>query len=69
MELQSDPLKEVLGELFALLEAQETQSAAVLQFLKDQGIATEEKLAPYLEQAGMAAMSNGEPRAKGWSTC
>jgi len=52
MELQSDPLKEVLGELFALLEAQETQNAAVLQLLKDQGIATEEKLAPYLEQAG-----------------
>jgi hypothetical protein len=52
MELQADPLKEVLGELFSLLEDQETQSAAILQFLKDQGIATEEKLAPYLEQAG-----------------
>jgi|ERR1700686_186445 len=52
MELQADPVKEVLGELFTLLEAQETQNAAVLQFLKDQGIATEEKLAPYLERAG-----------------
>jgi hypothetical protein len=52
MELQADPVKEVLGDLFTLLEAQETRSAAVLQFLMDQGIATEEKLAPYLEQAG-----------------
>ena len=52
MELKADPVKEVLGELFSLLERQETQSSAVLQFLMDQGIATEEKLAPYLEQAG-----------------
>ena len=55
MEVQTEPLKEILGELFALLEAQETQSAAVLQFLRDQGIATDEKLAPYLEQAGRAS--------------
>jgi hypothetical protein len=55
MEVQTEPLKEILGELFALLEAQETHSAAVLQFLRDQGIATDEKLAPYLEQAGRAS--------------
>jgi hypothetical protein len=55
MEVQTEPLKEILGELFALLEAQETHSVAVLQFLKDQGIATDEKLAPYLEQAGRAS--------------
>ena len=55
MEVQTEPLKDILGELFALLEAQETQSAAVLQFLRDQGIATDEKLAPYLEQAGRAS--------------
>ena len=55
MEAQTESLKEILGELFALLEAQETYSAAILQFLKDQGIATEEKLAPYLEQAGRAS--------------
>jgi hypothetical protein len=55
MEVQTEPLKEILGELFALLEAQETHSMAVLQFLRDQGIATDEKLAPYLEQAGRAS--------------
>jgi hypothetical protein len=52
MEVQTESLKEILGELFTLLEAQETHSVAILQFLKDQGIATDEKLAPYLEQAG-----------------
>jgi hypothetical protein len=55
MEVQTEPLKEILAELFALLEAQETHSAAVLQFLNDQGIATDEKLAPYLEKAGRAS--------------
>jgi hypothetical protein len=55
MEVKTEPLKEILSELFSLLEAQETHSAAVLQFLRDQGIATDEKLAPYLEQAGKAS--------------
>jgi|GraSoi_2013_40cm_1033754.scaffolds.fasta_scaffold06011_3 hypothetical protein len=55
MEVKTEPLKEILGELFALLEAQETHSVAVLQFLRDQGIAADEKLAPYLEQAGRAS--------------
>jgi hypothetical protein len=55
MEMNVNPLKEVLDELFTLLETQETHSAAVLQFLKDQGITTDEKLAPYLERAGNAS--------------
>jgi hypothetical protein len=52
METNTNPVKEVFGELFTLLERLETQSAAVLQFVKDQGTITDEKLAPYLESAG-----------------
>jgi len=47
--------QEVLHELFSSLEALDTQSTAILQFLKRKGIATEEELAPYLEQAGDAS--------------
>ena len=54
MEPNANPVKEVLDELFALLEALETHNEAVLQFLKDQGTTTDEKLAPYLERAGNA---------------
>ena len=38
--------QEVLHELFSSLEALDTQSTAILQFLKRKGIATEEELAP-----------------------
>jgi chemotaxis protein histidine kinase CheA len=55
METNPDPIKEILGELFSLLETFETQSLALTQFLKDQGIATDEKLAPYLDRAGNAS--------------
>jgi hypothetical protein len=54
MGTNANPLKEVLDELFTLLESLETHSEAVLQFLKDQGITTDEKLAPYLERSGNA---------------
>jgi hypothetical protein len=45
-------VQQILDHLFSSFENSETQSAALLLFLKDQGIATEEKLAPYFEQAG-----------------
>jgi hypothetical protein len=55
MEKNPEPIKEILDELFSLLETLETQSLALTQFLKDQGIATDEKLAPYLDRAGNAS--------------
>jgi hypothetical protein len=47
--------QEILIELGASLEAQETQNAALLQILKDKGIITDEQLAPYLNQASNAS--------------
>src|ERR1700720_4730076 len=55
METNPEPIKEILDELFSLLESLETQNLALTQFLKDQGIATDEKLAPYLDRAGNAS--------------
>lgn len=48
-------MQEMVQQLFSSLEALETQSAAILQFLKDKGLADEQELAPYLEQAGNAS--------------
>lgn len=51
----SNPLKEIFDELFGLLESLEAQSQAMTQFLKDQRVGNDEKLAPYLKQAGNAS--------------
>lgn len=47
--------REILDDLIPSLEALEARSTAVLEFLEDEGIATDEKLAPYLEQAANAS--------------
>jgi hypothetical protein len=48
-------VQEILHDLFSSLEALETQNTAILEFLKDKGIGTDEELAPHLEQAGKAS--------------
>ena len=47
-----DLAQELLNELGSSLEDLETQHAALLQFLKDQDIVTDDQLASYLTQAG-----------------
>jgi hypothetical protein len=46
---------EILRELLSTLEAAAAQSAALIQFIKDKGIAKEDELAPYLEAAANAS--------------
>ena len=48
-------VQEMLRELFASLETLDTQTNAIRQLLKDKGIAPQQELAPYLEQAGNAS--------------
>ena len=53
--MNSKITQEMLDELIPSLKALDTQSAAVLEFLKHEGIASDEKLAPYLQQAASAS--------------
>lgn len=50
-----DALGEILDELLPSFEALEIKNTAILQFLKDKGITTDDELAPYLETAGNAS--------------
>jgi hypothetical protein len=53
--MNADLAHELLNELGSSLENLETQQAALLQFLKHEGIVTDDQLAPYLTQAGNAS--------------
>ncbi|MFZ0817982.1 MAG: hypothetical protein WAM78_20825, partial [Candidatus Sulfotelmatobacter sp.] len=48
-------VQQIFDELLSSLEPLDMQNAALLQFLKAKGIATDEELAPFLEQAGNAS--------------
>lgn len=48
-------LEEIFDELISSLESVESRNAATVQFLKAKGIAKDEELAPYLEEAGAAS--------------
>ena len=50
-----DLAQELLNELGSSLEDLETQHVALFQFLKDNGIFTDDQIAPYLDQAGKAS--------------
>jgi hypothetical protein len=50
-----DLAQELLNELGSSLEKLETQHAALLQFLKDNGTLTDDQFAPYLAQAGKSS--------------
>ena len=53
--MQVDLAQELLNELGSSLENLETQHAALLQFLKDNGILTDDRFASYIAQAGKAS--------------
>jgi hypothetical protein len=50
--MDGNPAQQAFKELLPYLETLETQTAAILQLLKDKGLTTDEQFASYLEQAG-----------------
>jgi hypothetical protein len=50
--MDGNPAQQAFKELLPYLETLDTQSAAILQLLKDKGLTTDEQFATYLEQAG-----------------
>src|ERR1700728_812945 len=55
MKMDTATAKQIFDELFSSLEDAETKCMGLLEFLKGKGIATDEELAPYLQDAGRAS--------------
>jgi hypothetical protein len=53
--MEEELVQQILDELLSTFEPLDTQCAALLQFVKAKGIATDEELKPFLEQAGNAS--------------
>jgi len=53
--MDNTPIKQIFEELYFLLEGLEAKHIAILRFLRDEGVAPEEKLATYLEEASNAS--------------
>jgi hypothetical protein len=53
--MKSEIADEILEELGSTFQKLETQCAALLEFVKDKGIAKEDDLAPYMERAAEAS--------------
>jgi hypothetical protein len=54
-EKEANPIAEIFDEVFTLMQDLETRSVAVFEYMQEQGGATDEKLAPYLDRAAGAA--------------
>jgi hypothetical protein len=53
--VSDNPIEETVRELLPYLEDLETQSGAILEFLKDKGHLSDEEFAPYLQKAAEAS--------------
>src|SRR3984957_6790046 len=54
-EKAANPITKIFDEGFTLMEDLETRSVAILEYMKEQGGVSDEKLAPYLDRAAAAS--------------
>jgi len=54
-EKAANPIAEIFDDVFTLMEDLETRSVAIVEYMKEQGGVSDEKLAPYLDRAAAAS--------------